>query len=489
MNSREAFFNGVDGATGEYLFPPLSLREITEIAENGPAASIQVELAQRWARAREPHFAPIAGVDAEDLSQAGWGVVFAPDTPAAVKTALAPLLRRRRDQAGKYYHDFPGERAYRTGDTKYRFLARSGAGPGPVNPERVPYYLLLVGNPDTLPFQFQYQLDIQHAVGRIFFETPEAYSSYAHSVIAAEDRPGKPNRDVRLFGVRHDPATRLSADQLIRPLATSLAASVPDWNLRCLVAERATKASLTQLLGGAQTPALLVTASHGLGFPASDPRQIALQGALLCQDWPGPPNRRGRIPEECYFTASDLPRTANIHGLIAFFFACYSGGTPQLEDFARGSRAPAQIAPRAFIASLPQALLGHSSGGALAIIAHVERAWSYSFMWPGSGRQSEVFESTIRELLAGCRVGHAMEFFGIRHAELSSDLIEEIKDRKARRPRPSLDTLAADEALSGMWTANNDARNYIVLGDPAVRLMPTADLKQPGEQMMKNRRA
>jgi hypothetical protein len=168
-----------------------------------------------------------------------------------------------------------------------------------------------------------------------------------------------------------------------------------------------------------------------------------------------------------------------VHGLVAFFFACYGGGTPQFEDFARRGRVPAQIAPRPFIAALPQALLGHPAGGALAVIAHVERAWGYSFMWPGAGRQSAVFKSTIHELLAGRRVGHAMEPFGRRYAELSTDLTGEMNDRRARRPRPEADTLEEDEALSGMWTANNDARSYVVLGDPAIRLAAPTGLMQP----------
>lgn len=483
MSADLIYPNGIDALTGEALLPALSPQRLADLVQGQPLAAEELRELKRskqsWGEA-DGRRGTMAGVNPNNLAEAGWGVIFAEGDPQipAIREALGPLLRLRREQAGGLYRDggLSPRFRYQSGDAKASWLSRNGGSPGVVDPKKVPYYLLIVGDPTLIPYRFQYQLDIAYAVGRIHFETLAEYENYARSVVAAETtgQQATPNRKVAFFGARNgaDRATQLSSNELVDPLAAVFGQRLQGWQVQTWNGEAATKAQMSRLLGGDETPAFLFSASHGMGFgQVGHPRQREEQGALICSDWPGV----GALTDSHYLAARDIGDDAHLQGLIAFFFACYGAGTPKDDEFAirtwqgqgvqvggleQVQRIP--IAPQAFIARLPQRLLGHPNGGALAVVGHVDRAWGASFIWEGQ-RQETTFDSALQRLFAGERLGVATEDFNVRYAELGAEVSDRITQLKEGEPvRP--------EELARLWTASSDARNYVVLGDPAVRL-------------------
>jgi len=474
MDEEFVVINGINGATGGYLLPPIAPQDLGRIALGEKWDKSHLEELE-WRKRQvedEANFALKSGLDPQDLSQAGWGVIFPAQwdqkTQMAVYEAFSELLNHRRSQAGPLYKEYIGGEGYRPNESKNDFLGRHGAAPGPVDPKFVPYYLLIIGDPQTIPFEFQYELDVAYLVGRIHFNSLDEYAQYARNVVMAEtSNKVKLARQAVFFGVANpnDRATQLSAELLIQPLVKQIAVDQPTWDVKHTLPENATKGNLLRLLGGDQTPALLFTASHGLGFPYGDPQQSPYQGALLCQDWPGPSEKHRGVTRDDFLAAEDVASDANLLGLFTFHFACFGAGTPYWDDFAKqayGTRTA--IAPHAFLSALPQRLLGHPRG-ALAVVGHIDRAWSYSFKWGEAGSQTVTYQSALNRLMTGDTIGAAMDDLNIRYAEISTMLNNQVY--KAEYEKVDLLKLAS------LWTANNDARDYALVGDPAVR-MPVA---------------
>ena len=152
--------------------------------------------------------------DPNDLKQAGWGVIFPAGISADVVAALKPLLERRQQQAGPLYKEFAG---YPAGQSARDWLNRKGVAFSLVDPALgVPLYLLLVGGPKQIPFEFQYLLDSYWNVGRLDFDTPADMPCTRRRVVEYEKAATVPT--TRIERVVGDQKRRRSRD---RPAAQS----------------------------------------------------------------------------------------------------------------------------------------------------------------------------------------------------------------------------------------------------------------------------
>jgi hypothetical protein len=396
-----------------------------------------------------------------NLEDLGWGVIFAHGADPAVKDALRELLEHRRAQATQkhpgYYKECIDLGAHRPGEGTQKFLSRHGASFSSSGPDKMPHYLLIVGDPETIPFEFQYGLDTRFSVGRIHFDTLEEYARYARSVVTAESGSFALPRELVVFNPRHDDRpSELVRDRLVQPLLDQLTRRLSltlDWSVTPALDESASRRHLESLLGGPSTPALLFTVAYGQSYSSGDPQQRARQGALVCSDWPGA-RKSPSVSPEFLLSAEDIHEDARLLGLIVCMFVAFGAGTPRLDNFtaATGERAR-ELAPSAFVSRLCQRLLGHPNGGALAVIGHVGN--QFVMDW-GDG----LFLNVLDRLMRGHTVGSAIEILNTRYAQLASALVDDLLSQ------PESNTLERSNAI----IRTLDARNYIVLGDPAARL-------------------
>ena len=138
-------FNGIDGASGGYLLPEMTPAQVSALAQGQSIdrADTVDELKQRAYDLQNPH----AGVesDARDLAETGWGVIFAYDADPASRKPWPPFCRCVKNKPGSASR-VSGGRGLPPAQSKNDFL-EAPMGPGPADPDKVPYYLMIVGDP------------------------------------------------------------------------------------------------------------------------------------------------------------------------------------------------------------------------------------------------------------------------------------------------------------------------------------------------------
>jgi hypothetical protein len=439
--------NGVD-PDGHLAWRPVRLDDVGEPPPDARATDDADDETYRRAR---------YGVSEENLDEAGWGIVAPPGYEREI-AQLAPLIELRRQQAARAYRQ---PTLLRRGEEVDDFYRRLAVAPGAASPQELPHYLLVLGAPHELSFGAQQVIGQARAVGRLHFERPEDYGIYAENVVAAEERPRRGRPQATFFAAVNgeDRATRRTRDDLVSPLADDVEAAQPAWRVRRLAGDDATKPRLLSLLTD-EAPPLLFTATHGLAPRFGDPTQRERQGAPISSEWQGHGHPCG---PECYLTGGELPGELGLAGGIVFLFACFGAGTPSHDGFWFKSDPPEprRTAEPPFVSRLVQGLLSRR-GGPAAVIGHVDRAWTCSFSWHRGG-QTRGFTDALRCLMDGGRVGPALGWM----LELYRNAATGLEEMGGRRDAGMTHD---PHLLTRFRLAAADARNFVVCGDPAVRL-------------------
>lgn len=425
------------------------------------------------------------GGDPDSLRDQGWAVV-APhgEVGERLLALVAPLLAKRaadqESDAVDIYRVPPGMTAAQA----VAWVDRTLTGNRPI--ARIPGYVCVLGDPVQVSLELQQVLSASACTGRIAFDGEPQYEAYVHKLLRWERR--LPRRQGRaLFFTARDgtPATELGHRMLMQPTMADV--RWQNENGRYALGEILTfngegsLAAMNGLLAAARVaqPSVLMTCSHGAGAPRrgwdSYARQCALQGAI-CLD-----------AGEC-ITADDLAGIPFLPGGLWFFFACFGVATPRYSGYHHWLRRLQELGefggelasvlaslPRhgepPFLAALPKAVLANPDGP-LAVIGHIDLAWSHGFQdiekMSGSERHRR-FAGLLDIMLRGRRVGLALADLQRARNLVKTDIC--VAGDSAVRAEVTSENPPDERARLGhRWMLHHDLDGYALLGDPAARL-------------------
>lgn len=418
------------------------------------------------------------GSDVNDLAEQHWALVVSQGEQGMRLLRLVERLKELRErEQGEEVRVWcvPPGMSHEASRKWKRDIERSASTEG-----ALPHYLLILGDLDEVSLEFQQELANGSLVGRLAFDRDEDYTNYVDKVLRWEAQAPEPGRLIVFTAHDKSPPVEHGYQHLVARVL-ELCQRRKDSELpakEILELGEPGNVDVPGLLAqvARSEPGILFTLSHGLGAPRAGWRgweeKRARQGAMS-------------LGEAGELSAVDLGNRPFMPGGAWFFFACFGAGTPsrsayyawlrQLRDVGY-DRDPiervlvglATGGERPFIAALPKAVLANPEGP-LVVYGHVDLAWACSYQ---AGRGYALFPryvALIRQLLSGRRagvgLGALLEGLNQVNSELTSLVHAEV-DALAHQRAPERDRLQR----SLLWMARQDLSNYVLLGDPAVRL-------------------
>ena len=410
--------------------------------------------------------------DPDDLSKQRWGVV-APVGLAGDQRlrAIAPLIALRESQQGAAMR--PPYRVPPGMDAKASLAwRRSTYHPRGVPEAEIPRYLLFLGDIDEISSELQQVMAADCFPGRLVFPELSGYAAYAEKVVRWESTTAVPGRGL-LYAVRDGTgATSQGRAHLTKPGVGLLAGRVGDGR-EVLAIEGSRRPDPDELLVPVSVGAgdALLTVSHGLGAPSDG--------------WASEGDKRARLGAMSFgkgasLSAAELGETPFLAGGLWFMLACFGAGCPAesaYEHWLSGisgraaSRIAAlreQVAPGSgFVAALPQAVLANPDGP-LAMIAHLDLAWSYSFMDVAENKaRSDWIIRALEAWMKGRRSGLALSQLTQHFHQANQELTTSYDNEAERAHRRQ--SVQPDPRRPHHWMTRNDLKGYTLLGDPAAR--------------------
>jgi hypothetical protein len=457
---------GIDYTTGAPLFEAQSEDRFADIVLR--ALSLGGESSQIAKGVTRGEIQRPQTIDFGNVRKAGWVYLLNSSDPNRdeIIRIIRPLAIQRRMKSPEKPLVFLDQTPEKWFDWILKNLTPFGL-------DEPPYYLLIVGNPQQIPFRFQSFLSSSFAVGRLDFETLDELAAYVEKILALEKSiqptvkrqavflaPDGGEGDATFFSRRYmaEPLSHLVENMLHLPVAR-------------LFGDNATHSRFQDVLLTA-SPALIYTASHGLGA-INQPLEVQkqLNGAIVCQQ-----DGSDQSIQERLFSANDIVMEKSfLNGGVFFQFACFSYGTPSLSDFSHWRNKPGstQNTSSDFVATFPRRMLAHSKGP-IAFIGHVDMAWLYGFADPGEMDMEEwwnprlkPFAQALEGLLTTQPVGLALQEMNKRYNNLNAyltNLFDLIHQEESRNTKMLMKKIAYS------YVVRNDAQNFMIFGDPAVRL-------------------